>query len=204
MQDNWRQWNLSPPSFTACFYTTDSHLKYAVPSAVSSLIFQSACPLVSPGFLSSPFPSPRSSHRLPTLHRSQAFTSFCLRIEGCSLPSGNFPLSSKSPPCSSASSPHAGLGLHGQGAGAAPSFAGPGVPAPSSPRARCRLGEHGRFRSRTRAGAGLTAAAAPCAPPSASLAGGRRGCSGLLFSRHGEELELRESRRAAPGGTAAQ
>lgn len=64
--------------------------------------------------------------------------------------------------------------------------------------------EHGRFRSRSLPGEGLTAAAALRAPPSASRAGGRGGRSGLLFSRHGEELELRESWRAAPGGKASQ
>lgn len=162
-------------------------------------------PQVSPSS-SPPHPTvcPRSSTFLDSTASKASHPCVFSMIYGCSLPSGNFPLSSKSPPGWPTPSPHADLALGGQGACAGPGSAGPGVPTPKSPRAQCRLGEHGRFRSRTVAGARLTAAEALCAPPCASLARGRRGCSGLLFSRHGEELELRESRRAAPGGTATQ
>lgn len=159
-----------------------------------------------PPFPSPPHPTdcPRFSIFLDSTASKASHPSVFSMIQGCSLPSGNFPLSSESPPRWPTPSPHAGQALGGQSACAGPSSAGPGVPAPKSPRARCRLGEHGRFRSRTVAGARLTTAEVLCAPTCASLTRGRRRCSGLLFSRHGEELELRESRRSAPGGTATQ
>lgn len=195
-----------PARLHCCLYTTDSYLGYAAPFATPTSPFNTSVP---PSPQVSPSSLPTSCHRLPSFLDSTAPKPSHPRV--CSLTQTGVAFLQEISLLAQSLHPARRLPLftqdsrraaraHAQG----PAFQGPGVPAPNSPRARCRLGEHGRFRSRTQAGAALTAAAAPRAPPSASLAGGRRGLSDLPSSRHGEELELRESRRAARGGTAAQ